>query len=206
VATGIRQRHGNGCKGGRCTCPWEAFVYSKRDHKKIRKTFPTKAAGKAWRDDANTAIRNKTLRAPTVQKLVNRMVAEGKSAALIEASMVPLQAIFRHAMDTPSMGIAVNPTTRLKLPANNGRRERRAAPKECLELLGALKQDQALWATAMYAGLRRGELQALRMEDVDLPAGVIHVRRNWDQYEGEISPKSGKERTVPIPEAPYAPT
>jgi integrase len=27
----------------------------------------------------------------------------------------------------------------------------------------------------MYAGLRRGELQALRIEDVDLSAGLIHV-------------------------------
>ncbi len=45
-ATGIRQRHGRRCAGGRCACPWEAFVYSKRDGKKIRKAFPTKAA--AW--------------------------------------------------------------------------------------------------------------------------------------------------------------
>lgn len=51
----------------------------------------------------------------------------------------------------------------------------------------------------MYAGLRRGELMALRREDVDLAAGVIHVRRGWDAVEGEISTKSGKDRRVPIP-------
>ncbi len=31
MATGVRQRHGNGCNGkGRCDCPWRAEVYSKR--------------------------------------------------------------------------------------------------------------------------------------------------------------------------------
>jgi integrase len=34
-----------------------------------------------------------------------------------------------------------------------------------------------LWAVAFYAGLRRGELIGLRWSDVDLAAGVIHVRR-----------------------------
>jgi integrase len=57
-----------------------------------------------------------------------------------------------------------------------------------------------LWATAIYAGLRRGELYALRWEDVDLAAGVIHVRHGWDAVEGEIEPKSRRgRRRVPIP-------
>jgi integrase len=49
-----------------------------------------------------------------------------------------------------------------------------------------------LWATAFYAGLRRGELRALRDDDVDLRANLIHVRRSWDEKEGEIAPKSDK--------------
>jgi hypothetical protein len=53
--------------------------------------------------------------------------------------------------------------------------------------------------SSRYAGLRRGELMALRREDVDLAAGVIHVRRGWDAVEGEIATKSGKDRRVPIP-------
>src|SRR5437868_2852223 len=39
-------------------------VYSKRDGKKIRKTFPTRAAALAWRNDA-TAVRRQVMRAPT---------------------------------------------------------------------------------------------------------------------------------------------
>lgn len=46
---------------------------------------------------------------------------------------------------------------------------------------------------------RLGELRALKVGDVDLAAGVIHVRRSWDPKEGEIPPKSAKgTRTVPI--------
>jgi integrase len=57
-----------------------------------------------------------------------------------------------------------------------------------------------VWATAMYAGLRLGELRALRWEDVDLGAGVIRVKRSWDPKAGEIEPKSRVgRRTVVIP-------
>jgi integrase len=50
----------------------------------------------------------------------------------------------------------------------------------------------------MYAGLRRGELQALRVEDVDLGAGLIRVRHGWDRLEGQIATKARKERVVPV--------
>jgi integrase len=51
----------------------------------------------------------------------------------------------------------------------------------------------------MYGGLRRGELRALRVEDVDLGHGLIRVERNWDPREGEIDLKSSAgRRKVPI--------
>ena len=87
--------------------------------------------------------------------------------------------------------VAVNPVVgvrcRRTAPAAPDR-----GPAECARLLAALPQrDQPLWATAMYAGLRRGELMALRIEDVDLARGVIYVRRGWESGGGEITPKSG---------------
>jgi integrase len=57
--------------------------------------------------------------------------------------------------------VAVNPTSGLELPAARGGRDRIAPPAEAAELIAALlPRDRALWATAMYAGLRRGELIA----------------------------------------------
>lgn len=50
---------------------------------------------------------------------------------------------------------------------------------------------------ALDAGLRIGELRALRWEDIDLRAGRIRVRRNlYGRQEG--TPKSGKPRTVKL--------
>ena len=59
-----------------------------------------------------------------------------------------------------------------------------------------------LWATAAYTGLRRGELQALRWETVDLAAGILRVEHSWDRVAGLVEPKSRTgRRKVPIPAA-----
>ena len=111
---------------------------------------------------------------------------------------MPLRAVYRRAVARSQ--VAVNPTLGLALPAVRGRRERIARPEEAAALLAALPEgDRALWATALYAGLRRGELQALRGADVDLDRGLIRVERSWDRVEGPIEPKSrAGRRRVPL--------
>jgi len=128
---------------------------------------------------------------------VNGLLAKGLNPSTIVVTLLPLRAIYKQAMEVGV--VAVNPTTGLKMPAVRGGRDRIAAPEECARLLDALPMaDRPLWATAMYAGIRRGELMALRIEDVDLAAGLIDVRRGWDAIVGEIATKSGKDRRVPI--------
>jgi len=99
--------------------------------------------------------------------------------------------------------VSLNPTAGLALPAVEGRRDRIASPAEAKALLAALDdvRDRALWATAFYAGLRCGELMALRWGDVDFAAGVIRVDRAYDPKAREfVSPKSkAGVRRVPIP-------
>ncbi len=75
-----------------------------------------------------------------------------------------------------------------------------AAPEEAAALLAALpEEDRTLSATAMYAGLRRGELLALDWNDVDLEKGVLRVERSWDVQAGVVDPKSeAGTRTVPV--------
>lgn len=52
---------------------------------------------------------------------------------------------------------------------------------------------------ALNSGLRRGELLALRWEDVDLVAGRLMVRRNvWRGHYG--TPKGGRTREIPLNE------
>ncbi|HEX5762768.1 MAG TPA: site-specific integrase [Solirubrobacterales bacterium] len=75
-----------------------------------------------------------------------------------------------------------------------------ASAAEAAALLAALPaDDRPVWATAFYAGLRRGELQALRVCDIDLAGNLIAVERGWDQVEGVIEPKSrAGSRGVPL--------
>lgn len=139
------------------------------------------------------------IRRVEIQDFADRLCADGLDASTVRNTLMPLRALFRRAVARGE--VAVNPTSGLELPAMEGARDRIASPAEAAELLAALpEQDRALWATAMYAGLRRGELLALRWEDVDLAPGVIHVERSWDAKEGAVGPKSrAGRRTVPIP-------
>jgi integrase len=128
---------------------------------------------------------------------VDELVATGRNASTINVTLLPVRAIYRRALSRGE--VAINPTSGLEMPAVRGGRDRIAPPEECARLLGALRlADRVVWATAMYAGLRRGELTALRLDDIDLGSGVIHVRRGWDAEAGEIATKSGRDRRVPI--------
>jgi integrase len=263
---GITIRHARSCpthrdRQARCNCKptYQAHVWSARERKRIRKTFPTLSAAKTWRQDALPELRKGTMRAPTqttlrqaweawiagakdgivrtrsgdiykpsalrgyeqamrlrivddlgavklsnvtrlnLQDIADRMLADGIDASTIRNTFMPARAIYRRAISRGE--VAINPTSGLTLPAVRGRRDRIASPIEAASLLEALEneRDRAVWATALYAGLRLGELQGLRSEDVDLQAGVIRVERSWDKREGAIEPKSrAGKRKVPI--------
>jgi integrase len=73
------------------------------------------------------------------------------------------------------------------------------SPEEVMALVRAAtsEQDAAIYLTAAFTGLRRGELLALHWRDVDFAGSVIRVRASYAA--GELtSPKSGKVRSVPM--------
>jgi integrase len=265
MATGIDTRHARSCRSrqhGRCDCEptYQANVWDGREGKRHRRTFPNETAARAWRKDAQIAIRRgrgvdapqrDTLRATVdewlegaragfvrnrsgdpykpsairgyeqaltlralpelggepiedirradLQDLVDELVATDLSASTIQMTIVPLKAIFRRELSRGRL--TVNPTVGVELPAVRSQLKAIVSPAQATTLIAALEpRDRALWATALYAGLRRGELMALRWEDVDLKAGVIHVRGSWDPAAGEdVGPKSREgKRRVPI--------
>ena len=58
---------------------------------------------------------------------------------------------------------------------------------------------EALYIVAVTAGLRRGELQGFKWEDLDLNAGTLQVRRTLSEPKGGYvfeAPKSGKGRNI----------
>jgi len=135
-----------------------------------------------------------------IQDLIDHLTAQGLSPSTVHNAVLPLRAIYRRAV--LRCEVAVNPTHNLQLPTVRTTRDRVARPEEARDLIHALPSaDRALWATALYSGLRRGELLALRWEDVDLDGNLIHVARGWDRKAGPIEPKSRSgKRTVPIPQ------
>jgi hypothetical protein len=212
-------RHSRRCAsrvGTACNCrpAYQAQAWSSRDGRTIRKTFATLADARAWRAEAQSALRRGVMRAPTrttlaqaaddwlaaaragvvrtrsgetykpsalrsyeqalrlkvipelghlrlsaltrnsVQDLADRLLAQGLSASSVRNALLPLRAIYRRAVSRSD--VLVNPTVGLTLPAVRGCRERVARPAEAHALLDALSApDRAIWATALYAGLRR---------------------------------------------------
>ena len=136
-----------------------------------------------------------------LQLLVDRWQAEGLPASTLRNIVKPLQAIYRRAKSRG--GLPVNPTRDLELPAPRPRRVEIVSPETAEELLAALPaKDRAVWATALYAGLRYGELRALRWGAVDVAGGTIEVRESWDAKAGRIEPKTRtSRRRVPMPAA-----
>jgi len=111
----------------------------------------------------------------------------------------PIQGFYRREIGRERL--AYNPTQGVDLPTGRAEKPKRIAnKKEAAELLAALEvADRALWAVAFYAGLRRGEIQALRVCDIDLGSSRINVVHGWDQEEGLIEPKSeAGKRSVPL--------
>ena len=135
-----------------------------------------------------------------IQHVVDELLAEEMPAATIQTAITPLRAVYRDALTRDR--IKVMPTVGVKMPTVRSRRDRIAAPAEAAKLLAAIPDaDRALWATALYAGLRRGELLGLRWSDVDLEAGTIEVARSWDPRQSFQETKNRQRRRVPIPTA-----
>ena len=88
-----------------------------------------------------------------VDELVIATLGAGSAGANI---VVSARVVFRHALERDE--IDANPASGLRLPNNIGRRERAASPSEAAELLVASPDKvRTIYATAFYAGLRRGE-------------------------------------------------
>jgi integrase len=132
-----------------------------------------------------------------VQALVDRLLGDGLDASTIRNAIMPLRVIYRRALTRDE--VTVNPMVGLEIPAVRGRRDRVAPAREAVALLAALSDEhRAVWATALYAGLRLGELRALRVGDV--ADGVVSVSSGWDAEVGPVAPKSAAGvRQVPIP-------
>ncbi len=112
--------------------------------------------------------------------------------------LVVMHGVFRRAQHV--WGLPVNPVASVeKHPQRSSGDLQVFSPEEVWVLVrsAASEQDAAIFLTAAFTGLRRGELLALRWRDVDFTGSAIRVRASYAG--GRLTtPKSGKVRSVPM--------
>ncbi|HXN38711.1 MAG TPA: tyrosine-type recombinase/integrase [Solirubrobacteraceae bacterium] len=147
---------------------------------------------------------------------------ELRSRRTVNKIVTQLHSIFEHAVD--HHGLIANPAAKVKRlrESYDAARFDFYSPEEIDKLVAATtagvrrkpgrpavspaeralraaedRQDAAIYLTAALSGLRRGELLALRWEDVDFEQSSIRV---FEGYSAKTKgkPKSRKSRTVPM--------
>jgi integrase len=109
-----------------------------------------------------------------------------------------LNGIFRRAIK--AFGVRHNPVSEVERLRCRTKIELEVfSPEEVKALVRAAEseQDAAIYLTAAFTGLRRGELIALRWRDVDFAGSVLRVRASY-AANTLTTPKSGKVRSVPL--------
>lgn len=144
------------------------------------------------------AMRLHEVKRRDVQAFVDALRDRGLQPATVHNKLDPLRVVYRRAIRDEL--VRVDPMQHLELPRVRGRRDQVTSPNAAARLIDALPEgERAMWAAAFYAGLRRGELRALRWADVDFDAGVVRVARAWDDVEGEQTTKTeAGQRVIPL--------
>jgi integrase len=132
---------------------------------------------------------------PLIERWIGGME---RSASTRTKALVLLHGIFQRARKV--WGLPVNPVADVEKPPLTRSGDIDVfSPEEVWALVraAASEQDAAVFLTAAFTGLRRGELLALRWRDVDFAGSVIRVRASYAA--GALTtPKSGRVRSVPL--------
>jgi integrase len=121
-----------------------------------------------------------------------------RAPATRRKALVLMHGVFKRARKL--YGLPRNPVAEVeKPPVERSGDIEVFSPEEVMALVraAASEQDAAIYITAAFTGLRRGELLALRWRDVDFSGQVVRVRASYS--DGALTtPKSGKVRSVPM--------
>lgn len=123
------------------------------------------------------------------------MVGEGLSASRRRNVAITVRSILRAAVDAGELA-AMPPLPRLPVKGRKIQSTLTVAQVDAI-LTASLPAWRLAFGLACYAGLRAGEVRALRWMDVDIADGLLVVRLARTQ--GVTStPKSGHEREIPL--------
>lgn len=145
------------------------------------------------------------LTGPRVAHAADVWRAAGASNRRVRTALEVLRTALRAAVHRGLL--AVDPTATLPLPKYSARPPRWLSPVEARRLLAAVRGHRYEVAVVLgvYAGLRRGEVGALRWRDLDLRGATLWVRATLYAVQGPLTLQPVKtaasERAVPLPSA-----
>lgn len=126
-------------------------------------------------------------------------VADRAGSRQAQLAYALIHAVLRRACR--SRRLQYNPADGVDRPDHDAR-QGRAIEGEAWRILQPIIDDELAFALMARAGLRRGELLGLRWGDVDLAAGLIHVRRQLVRIDGQLKEQPTKSsaglRDIPI--------
>ena len=128
-----------------------------------------------------------------VAALIRELESRGLSGSTIANTLKPLTGTFKFAARRGL--VTQNPVAVLtsdERPTPGRREHRELTPEEVERLLAVAEQYSyfSLVKTAIFSGLRLGELLGLTWADVDFEHGELHVWRQWTTGGGFSEPKT----------------
>jgi integrase len=123
----------------------------------------------------------------------DKRIAEGKSNNTVRLELALLSHLFTTAIREWRVGLAYNPVANIRKPSPGEGRDRRLTTEECQRLLAAAdahSNPMFGWIVrlALYSGMRAGEIQNLKRNQVDLVKRTILLKDT----------KNGSARMVPL--------
>ena len=169
------------------------------EHDRERKPSTVAGYRALVRSQLLPAFGDEPIEAITTAMIEHWLAGIDRASSTRAKSLVLLHGIFQRARKL--YGLRVNPAAEVEKPPQRRRSGgiEVFSPEAVMSLVRAASSEQygAIFLTAAFTGLRRGELLALRWCDVDFAGQVIRVRASY--AEGQLTtPKSGKVRSVPM--------
>jgi len=147
-------------------------------------------------------LRMADIRPITARAFVAKLTAAGRAPSTVKAIFLTTSQVFAQAVVDGVM--ARNPCSGVALPSDRRQEEMHFLnPSQVNDLANSIDDRyRALIYTAAYAGLRAGELVALRVSSLDVLGGSIAVTGAASEVRGELTfgpTKTGRSRVVGIP-------
>jgi len=181
--------------------PSESTTLKSAMSRYLAEVSPTKSAGTQRRETVRAKPLLESLGDYALVAIVPELVAKyrderlasRKSNNTVRLELALLSHLFTVAIQEWRVGLVYNPVAAVRKPAAGPGRNRRLLPGEERKLLAACDKTSNpmlgwLVRLALYTGMRAGEIQSLRHDQVDLAKRVVRLSKT----------KNGSARTVPL--------